>query len=134
MNLRRQPKATLLRSPEEFRKLLTIPFTHIFTADDLNQGYGIVGKGYDMAGVIHEWGLPNDNLILPLCADVVFGLNFPQIMLLSPQLPEADSFKDLSTSEIVIESHPMALALYISRSDDVKKALQTSFIWGLDSI
>ena len=135
LSLRDPSIETISRSVEEFRKLLTIPETYIFDWKNLNQetsGYLIIGKGFDMVNVVHEWACKEANELVYTIREILEVYEMDQLRLLSPFyrndkantifLQEADNY----------EKNPMA---WIKPLDTTQKYnLEEMFIWGLDSI
>ena len=110
INLRPKLDLTLDRSASEFKTLLSIPETHLFISykNKLPTAYAIVGKGFDMIGVIHEWGGYRFEELAFLFYTLMDHYQTPEILLLSPQLDTTwdASFQKISNKS---EIHPMAL-------------------------
>ena len=129
--LRPPTPLTLQRSLTEFRHLLSIPATHLFisTRDSQITGYGIVGKGYDMYGVLHEWGIVDPKAILLMIKVIITSLNLPYLIVLSP-LSAISCLHLMKKYAYKIERHGMSL----SKSLTLTSESNGLFIWGLDSI
>lgn len=137
---------TLDRSLDEHVRLLQIPMLELFVAPSTTSlagvsaavgGYLAMGKGFDMAGVVHEWGAPSPEYLLQGLADVLNMSQLDQIVLLSPGALQADWCQQLADVADTVENHPMALACFLDKETDaaqIVKDLQSLFIWGLDSI
>ena len=121
---------TLDRTASEFAKILEIPGALLFVGLDDEANYAIVGKGYDMGGVIHEWAASSPEVLLSMIAQIGWVCDIVEIILLAPStLPESWTEK-LAPRAKISEKHPMAIAKRISdapRLDDL-------FVWGLDAI
>ena len=131
------PSATLERSSEEFYKLLQIPYTDLFVEEGAYEAYGVVGKGADMGGVIHEWGASSKEQLLQLVNNVAAAYDFEEVILLAPaNLPPgwADFLSEYSNN---VEDHPMALMKSMggpNSDSEMLNSIASGFIWGLDSI
>ncbi len=127
---------TLHRSCEEFATLLTTPDCKLLCQYDKAEvtGFAIIGKGYDMVAVIHEWGLSGINDIKQAVYDCRELLDSPSITLLSPGVVDEKWLEEFTRASAIIERHPMALANIIESSLIDKESLDQCFIWGLDSI
>lgn len=132
LDIRPKTDHTLHRTPEEFKSLLKIPYCDLFIIKNGKkiESFFILGKGYDMMGVIHEWGKACDDAFSYLINSILIELHSDEILILSPQSLEVE-LNDL----VVVEQnrHPMAWIRYI---DEEKKGIYNNrfFIWGLDSI
>ena len=131
--LRKQTDYTLNRSAKEFDRLLRIPNCDLFTIqqDGRIVAYAIVGKGYDMMGVIHEWGYIVEEAMSYLINVIIKGLNLNQILILAPLATNLD-FIGLEVIERQI--HPMAWARFLGTANSAHIYKDNLFIWGLDSI
>ena len=122
---------TIHRSPSEFNKLLTIPKTYLYISFEKNipTSYIIIGKGYDMEGVIHEWGTTHFPHFGYLLRTAIEHQTFERIILLSPFKTQWDThLREISDR---CEFHHMAL---VREKEGQKNPLDEMFIWGLDSI
>ncbi|MCB9228176.1 MAG: GNAT family N-acetyltransferase [Deltaproteobacteria bacterium] len=135
LEVRYQTGVSIERSLREFGELLRIPDTHLLSLSaeggDL-LAYVILGKGYDMPGVIHEWGAVSPHILLIMIRELLSLAELPEIMLLSPPLHGVWK-KELFAYAAEIREHHLALI----RSDDLtfrEKIFSQSFIWGLDTI
>lgn len=132
MEMRLKTDYTLHRSIDTFKALLTIPFCDIFTIkqNENIKAFLILGKGYDMMGVIHEWGRTSDGALNCLLDEILKELNTDTIMMLSPEILNLELDNILTVEQ---NKHQMAWIQYIK---DEKKSLYNNsfFIWGLDSI
>ncbi len=136
LRLRYLHPVTLDRSLLEFEQLSRIPATFLFfyTKNDKISSYLIIGKGYDMVGVAHEWGCSTATELISLIGFAQKVLHLEDVTLLAPQgLPE-DLFTAFSQNAAERTEHPMALFKPLSRNAEFLKACDKSFIWGLDSI
>lgn len=126
---------TLSRSLGEFKALLQIPYTHIFISRTNNKinGYAICGKGYDLNGVIHEWGFADDNDFPFACADICKALHINSCYVLVPNNCRKGQARPLAPYCLEQKRHAMCLA-NIFEDSEIKKHIKDSFIWGLDSI
>jgi len=126
---------TLGRSLEDFRQLLKIPWLELYIAWESGDivAYTLLGKGYDMMGVIHEWGAEDPIFLLDLIHFIRREKSMPQCMLLAPAELDPSWHQDFLEEASAVEALPMALVkvLHASRS---REELQNLFIWGLDSI
>lgn len=124
---------TLNRSAKEFEKLLQIPSTHLFVLVDENKylAYFVLGKGADMAGVIHEWGALSPKYLVQAAEHVLTLSGWPEVILLAPDNISKEFEENLNLFSLKKEKHPMAL--YKPLGEDQLRQLNP-FIWGLDSI
>lgn len=134
-SMRHSSCVTLARSPKEFKTLLSIPDTILLTARNQHQalcGYAILGKGFDMPGVIHEWGTQNPEILLDMIQLIIKVTQFDQLMLLSPDLNEVwtDSIRPWAQTWT---EHPLGF-VNLDANQKAKDMFQDSFIWGLDTI
>ncbi len=136
LSLRPATTLTIQRNLHEFRQLLTIPETHLFCCYANSQicGYAIVGKGCDMGGVVHEWGVAEASLLNSLVNSIGEQMQLERLLVLSPASlppPLAHCLAEMATNT---SEHVMALACLLSdRCQQIAQWDQT-FIWGLDSI
>ncbi|MBF0440726.1 MAG: GNAT family N-acetyltransferase [Oligoflexales bacterium] len=133
---RYKTEAFLERSMQEFKKLLNIPAMELFicTEGDKIQGYCIIGKGYDMTGVIHEWGAASPEVLMYGIKSMMKRLNLEDVMILIPGNISAQWLVPLIGYASSKETHPMALIKKISNNPSLDSALNKLFVWGLDSI
>ena len=110
-------------------KLLTTPWTSVFIArrGDKVVGYSIVGKGFDLMGVAHEWGLKEGFEPCELFMGLFELLDFNEIIALSPS-DLGDMFIEKTKGRV--ESHPLALFKLYNTDLDPSQI----YLWGLDSI
>ncbi len=126
---------TLERSIEEFQQQLTIPWLDCFRAyrGGKLSAYILIGKGYDMVGVMHEWGASDIQDLLSLIDHVAKTLPFESLMLLVPESIDLNWKKELIRLAESHEKHSMALIKYLSQTQK-REDLSSLFVWGLDSI
>ncbi len=127
---------TLDRSLDEFRRLLSIPDTHIFIRRKGQKivSWLLIGKGGDMRGVIHEWGSASADELLNDIQSILHDLEINELLLLAPANLHQhwlSAFKSRATSST---DHPMALGKTVGTNNESILALARGFIWGLDSI
>jgi predicted acetyltransferase len=124
------------RSKDEFTKYLYIPDSYIVTAGSSKKftSYAVIGKGYDLAGVIHEWGAMDADAMLALIASILKKTGWDQVTLLAPTTLSVNWSQTLRSYCQTIEVHAMALVRILKDDQAVRAALEQSFIWGLDSI
>ena len=78
LELRDPSIETLIRSTTDFKKLLSIPQTHIFDWSDSKgrvRGYLIIGKGFDMTDVVHEWACINPTELIKTIENIMSYFN-----------------------------------------------------------
>lgn len=136
MALRPNLTLTAERSPEEFATLLTIPACDLCVVTDASEpiAFAIIGKGYDMMGVVHEWGSPSPEILDICIAAMARYHEFPEVYLLSPyDLDELwiHHYRSIAKKEKVLE---MALIKPLATTTELMSLLDKGFIWGLDSI
>ncbi len=126
---------TLERSLEEFTQQLTIPWLDCFRAYKNGElvAYLLIGKGYDMVGVMHEWGAKDVNDLLALIDYAASKLPFESLMLLVPDQLEVNWKSTLVGLSESYEKHPMALIKYLTQKQK-REDYSSLFVWGLDSI
>ena len=136
LNNRFSLPATLDRAAEEFKSLLHIPVTDLFLEQSQGKSFGILGKGYDMGGVIHEWGANSKEDLLDMAIVIANTYDFEDLVILCPgNIPE-DWLTFLGEKAANVENHPMALVKSMggSNSSQILESIASGFIWGLDSI
>ncbi len=127
---------TLVRSAEEFKALLEIPGLDAFLRRQPGgaiDGYALLGKGIDMIGVIHEWGVETPEALLEAAACASHSTGFGEILVLAPAGLDASWHETLAKHASEVTSHGMAL-MWVKDEPGVASMLSKSFIWGLDSI
>ena len=124
---------TLTRTADEFRQLASIPETHFFMQSRRNQitGYGIIGRGYDMVGVIHEWAVGSPEDLLQLINSVFAQSELEELYLLCPPSLEGSFISPIGNSVFHQEHACMALCKPVNNNS---VSLDDLFIWGMDSI
>jgi len=135
MALRPSLPLTLSRSIAEFASLMQIPWLdsfRVYRNGDLI-GSALIGKGYDMVGVIHEWGAIDQETLLALIDHMAVTLPFESLMLLVPEKIETSWKTLLIKHSESYEKHPMALVKYLHKTQK-KEDYSSLFVWGLDSI
>lgn len=134
MDLRLPVPLTLERSAEEFRRLLEIPWLDLYTAhrDGELCAYALLGKGYDMVGIVHEWGARDPEAILDLLAFICEENEFAQTMLLCPASVPLDWKEAFQAPATLCEKVPMALVKILQ--EEHGRQMDDMFVWGLDSI
>jgi GNAT superfamily N-acetyltransferase len=127
---------TLERTPEEFLQLLTIPATYLFVKMGQNavERYYVIGKGYDMVNVIHEWGCNSPMDLYTDVLQIADELDFASVTVLCPPTINPTWLTTLKCLNAMEESCPMALVKLLKNDPVFQKNLSQSFIWGLDSI
>jgi predicted N-acetyltransferase YhbS len=137
LKLRLEGAYRLSRSVSEFRQMLSIPATSLFLRLNGSEisAYYVIGKGYDMVSVIHEWGARRD--VTGLYEDILqiaTTCDLSSIMLLAPcDLPPGWT-KTLGALAQHNEICPMGWVKFLVSTQELKQALGNTFIWGLDSI
>ena len=135
MDLRYPLAFNIDRSVAEFRCMLTIPWLNLWIASDgdLLVGYALLGKGYDMMGVIHEWGVHDMNHLIDIVHTIRLSDKLENCILLAPFLLENAWYRELLLESSALDTLPMALIKILS-PDLALDRLSNLFIWGLDSI
>jgi hypothetical protein len=125
--------ATLERTPAEFAALATIPALLTLAAAEARgvSGYALIGKGWDMAGVIHEWGAPSPAGLLQAARAGMMAAALEEMMVLAPGTLPKPWFRELAGIAAAVEEHPVGL---VWSPDGVPPEFAEAFIWGLDSI
>ncbi len=135
MALRPSLPLTLSRNASEFARLMNIPWLdnfRILRGDEI-VGSALIGKGYDMVGVIHEWGATDQETLLALIDHMADALPFESLMLLVPDRIDASWKSLLVKYSESHEKHPMALVKYLLNKERTED-YSSLFVWGLDSI
>jgi GNAT superfamily N-acetyltransferase len=126
---------TLARTPQELRAQLRIPLTQLYLAEidgDL-AGFWVIGKGYDMGGVVHEWGATSPAVALAGLGELLATTGHETLTLLAPGSMAASWREPLTAAAEALEEHPMALMKPLGSTVALAE-LEGLFIWGLDSI
>ncbi len=126
---------TLARSLEEFRTLLQIPHLQIWIGRESQgiQSYALMGKGYDMQGVVHEWG-GNPLALTESFAAMAQYNQMRELMILAPGGLDHSWLEFFGPGILGVETHAMGLVKWLSPDTRVAENLSELFIWGLDSI
>ena len=129
---------TLERSPAEFTRLMAIPALSpwILTARDGKlEAFALLGRGADLAGVIHEWGTTAPVHLTNGIQQILRTYGWSDALLLAPShlpRPLADHFESVATA---VTDHDLCLGWIAAPSPErVRRALASAFIWGMDSI
>lgn len=132
--LRPAVSLTLERTPAEYQRMLNIPWLDLYVAYESTDivAFAILGKGYDMIGVIHEWGCRDPDFLIDLMHFIMQDRALPQCMLLAPRELEPAWHGQIVAQAAAVELVPMALMKPLARA--CEKELDQLFIWGLDSI
>ncbi len=138
LDLRSAARVTLRRSPAEMRELLAIPATFLLIGRQVGSTaiacYAVIGRGYDLAGVIHEWGATEPNILIACIRHIIDRIQMPEIILLTPGKVSSTwhtAFADVADQKV---EHPLALVCTLDQNERVRSLVERSFIWGLDSI
>ncbi|HYX39877.1 MAG TPA: GNAT family N-acetyltransferase [Oligoflexus sp.] len=134
LSLRPKVGMTLERSLAEFRRMLEIPWIDLYVAYETADivAFAIQGKGYDMMGVIHEWGCTDAAFLLDLVHFVRRDKDLAQCMLLTPGELKPAWHQEILAQASAVEAVPMALMRILKEGRESE--LAQLFIWGLDSI
>lgn len=140
LNLMRTTISSCLgRSDSEFHSLLKIPGTALcqIKKGGQIQAYAIMGRGWDMVGVIHEWAcLPNAVGELESAFKILGqSLGLEEIMVLAPGKPRQPGILSQLIDEAKqIEKNSIGF-IKILQEDHHSDFLKTDvYFWGLDSI
>lgn len=135
MSSRYATKVSLKRSLDEFFELLAIPDT-ILLVDDFSlqkPNYCILGKGADMIGVIHEWGMQDAKVLADCAQHILQRTGWSQVMVLTPSELPKNFIPDLAPQ--LMETLTHFLALYHPVGQGLPADIESScFFWGLDCI
>jgi GNAT superfamily N-acetyltransferase len=134
LKLRYPTVATLERSIDEFKSLMKIPETHLYMQGEPPSAFAIIGKGYDMIGVVHEWGASAPDILMKGIRDVAEDQKFDDVILLCPNNLAPEWLAEFKKVAKDVQKHDMALACPLREDQKLKHALAACFIWGLDSI
>ncbi len=137
--LKKRPKLewNLSRSVQEFRSLLNIPNSELFIRRRGSQilSWFTIGKGSDMAGVIHEWGAATGEELSSDIQSVMHAFNVSELVLLAPGALPSHWHRDFNLAASSHSNHHMALAKALNpKGEMVINHLARGFIWGFDSI
>ncbi len=119
---------TLKRNAREFAEQLTIPGMHGLASAE---GWGVMGRGHDMQGVVHEWGGKTPAAALAVARALGEAAGYEQLVILAPGTVEREMRDALAGVAESVEEHAMAWVLPLG--GDVRE-LERAFVWGLDSI
>ncbi|RZA11581.1 MAG: GNAT family N-acetyltransferase, partial [Proteobacteria bacterium] len=135
IQLRPSCPLTLYRSTKEFEQMMSIPWLDSFRAyrDGELVASILIGKGYDMVGVMHEWAATDQETLLLLIDYVAKTLPYESLMLLVPDSLESSWKASLVAQSESYEKHPMALIKYLNKKQK-REDYSSLFVWGLDSI
>lgn len=137
--LKRRPKLewNLGRSVEEFRRLLSIPNCELFVRRKGAQilSWLAIGKGSDMAGVIHEWGASSPDELVADIRSLMHTYRVTELTLLVPGALQAHWHNSFKINAASTSTHYMALAKALNPKGEIAlNHLARGFIWGFDSI
>jgi hypothetical protein len=125
------------RSPESFIELLSIPLCELVITRDENKNilaYAVIGKGYDMFKVVHEWGFTTGSAFLE-CIDFIFrNHQLEEVMIIGPESSQMDLRAIFEGHILHIESHKMVFVKPLIKEKIKTLDWNQAFIWGLDSI
>jgi GNAT superfamily N-acetyltransferase len=133
MKMRPSGLTTLTRSATDFKQLIEIPETSLIRGFDSKgnlKAWAILGKGYDMRGVAHEWGALDPKYILGLFTALSVACGANPFMILAPKHMSVDWHVMLEIGSSSKSIHPMAMIKQLSAN----VLPEDAFIWGLDSI
>lgn len=131
----RYPCHTIRRSTHDFQTLLRIPDTLMLVSVSTQgaiDGFAIIGKGYDMVGVLHEWGAQKPEYLIQICHFALDRTGWDNLILLSPSRLDSNWEQTFRFYSERIEYHPVGLAHLVDQS--FQKAVDSIHIWGLDAI
>lgn len=137
MRLRPAVAATVERTPADMRALLGIPGSLAFVCRERNEvtAWGVLGKGCDMAGVVHEWGFRDPSAFLSGLARLRQVCELKELMILCPAGARQTWEPVLARRAAAIEEHPMAIMKPLRKLSGAEESLlDAAFVWGLDSI
>ena len=123
------------RSNERFNDYLRIPLTfpYVRTENEHIKAFGIVGKGYDLGGVIHEWGGQSPDDILKVVALAKVDLKFNDIIVLAPKNLNPLWKTAFNAAADDVTEHEMCLAAEL-KPGMLDRIRSDWFAWGFDSI
>jgi hypothetical protein len=139
LDFRKNTAITLQRSIDEFVTLTTIPHTYLFSIHRNNEcvGYFVIGKGADMQGVIHEWGVTDTPETLAIAiAKLLEWSGYSDVILIAPATLTRNWETHLRGYATQTQEHPVALIKWLADKEKSPEArsIAQGFIWGLDSI
>jgi predicted N-acetyltransferase YhbS len=136
LQLRPTLPLTVDRSVDSFKELLTIPDTVLMItrgADKSPNAFYVLGKGYDLIGVLHEWGAKSPNHLASLIKWSQIKFQLPELMILMPQ-----ALRDSWASHPALAGQDSECHMALWHPNHVSSLDQNDvenfFIWGLDSI
>ncbi len=135
LSLRPSSGLYLKRSIKEFRALLQIPECYLLIAgpSQCPLAYLVIGKGYDMIGVVHEWGFREWNAMVSAFTYILTTTSVDQFYLLSPAWKMDKKVEKVATIASSIQEQPMCFYRPIAKNQQLS-CLENLFVWGLDSI
>lgn len=132
LDLRNRARRRLECSPCEFKNLLTIPELDLYVAGEGETwtGFGVVGKGCDMRGVLHDWSTATYQDLAIIATQARRDLGLEAICVIGPDLLFGEWFRAWESHRWAhsLQVVPMAWMLSLGA------AATPPFVWGLDSI
>lgn len=134
MGLRLISRLSVERTYEEFRAQLAIPDSVLLMVKKGTEilAYGVVGKGQDMIGVVHEWGACELAHIKLLLQHVLQVTQWRELILLAPKRLDPKLDQGLKAVSTKVEEKAMVLACDVDES--LKARSDQIFFYGFDSI
>jgi predicted N-acetyltransferase YhbS len=134
--LRPRVASEILRSDREFSRLFRIPETWLLLLVRNGEivSYGIVGKGYDLSGVIHEWGAKSPTDLLGLVQGLLIQSGWGDVTVLAPTNLGGRWQNKLNSAADYVKAHPVGLMRSFANDSRVLSTLESLFVWGFDSI
>lgn len=122
---------TYQRTQAEWGQLLLIPDSILLLAISAGEveGFCILGKGYDMIGVVHEWGAREPAILERLLQHILAKTGWQNLTLLAP--PKLDTKWEQWLDGQECSLHPVGLLQALTPQ---AKILETAFFWGMDGI
>lgn len=122
---------TYQRTQTEWVQLLQIPDSLLLLAlsNDVIKGFCILGKGYDMIGVVHEWGAEEPAVLERLLQHILEKTGWQTLTLLAPPKLDTKWERWLDGQEYGL--HPVGLLHALTPQAEI---LETAFFWGMDGI
>lgn len=137
ISLRPQRGPTLERDYLQFQRLLQIPYCDLIVIQDKEDilAFAILGKGFDMMGVIHEWGFRNVASFRHLLLAITEQIEIDSIRILGPcwETPSMQELQKLTANEQDVVEQSMCFVKFLDKNAP-SQDIEDLFIWGLDSI